>query len=243
MKNSQPYILTGVALALMGLAAAVLLHVRTYQRLGDPGVKTRSLADGSTKREILMPETAPGYSSAILTNSEEVLTKLPEDTSYRVRLYTAKDNFSIELTTVLMGTDRTSIHSPQICLPGQGWTINDLQTSVVNIPMERPFHYDLPVNRLISTKTVKMADGSEQLLSSIYLYWYVDGDQYTASAWRRKAWLTPRDMLTRGVLDRWAYISCFSLSLPGQEEATFNRMKQMIADTVPEFQLVPHAAR
>jgi hypothetical protein len=242
LKNTRQYILTGLALALMGAAAAVLIHMRAYQRLGDPGVKTRPIA-GSKNLEILMPENLPGYTSEILTNGEDALTALPPDTSYRVRRYTEPDNFSMQMTTVLMGTDRTSIHQPQICLPGQGWTINDSQTKVVNIPMKRPIPYDLPVNKLISTIPVQDKDGNPQILSSVYLYWYVDGDQFTASSTKWKIWLMPRDLLTRGVLDRWAYITCFSQCLPGQEDATFERMKKIIGDTVPEFQLVPLATR
>ena len=51
-------------------------------------------------------------------------------------------------------------------------------------------------------------------------------------------WLT-RDLLTRGVLQRWAYISYFAVCVPGQEDATFDRMKSLIAASVPEFQLPP----
>jgi hypothetical protein len=48
-----------------------------------------------------------------------------------------------------------------------------------------------------------------------------------------------RDVLFTGELDRWAYITFFSVCAPGQEDATFERMKKLIAAAVPEFQLVP----
>jgi hypothetical protein len=47
--------------------------------------------------------------------------------------------------------------------------------------------------------------------------------------------------LRTGVLQRWAYVTCFSVCQPGQEEATFNRMKEFLAAAVPEFQLTPRA--
>lgn len=241
--NRQQYILGGLALALMGLTAGLLLHLRAHQRLGDPGVKTRPIAGGKTL-EILMPETVPGYSSEILTNVEASLAVLPADTSFRSRAYTAEaDKSFIEITTVLMGSDRSSIHAPQICLTGQGWAIDESKTSVEHLPIERPFHYELPVNKLIATKQFKDENGAVQTYSSVYLYWFVDANQITASEWKRKAWLVPHDLLTTGVLDRWAYIACFQPCQPGQEEATFDRMRKMIADALPEFQLVPHAAR
>lgn len=245
MKNARQYIFGGVILAMIGLTATMLLHAKAYERLGEPGVKIRPLAEGGVKGEILMPEKLLDYDSVILTNSEAVLTSLPADTSYRARRYyvPGDDRFFMDITTVLMGTDRTSIHSPQICMPGQGWTIHDDLTEVADIPMARPLSYNLPVNKLISTKTVQMPDGTSQTWNSVYVYWYVDGEQCTPSAWKRKAWYSPRDMLTKGVMDRWGYITCYSLCVPGQEKATFERMKKTIADIVPEFQVVPRAAK
>ena len=241
--NRQKIILAVVALALMGATAGALLHLRAHQRLGEPGVKTRPLA-GSKNLEILLPETLPGFTSEILTNSETELLKLPADTSFRVRRYQATaDDFWAQTSTVLMGSDRSSIHAPQICLTGQGWTVDDANTHPDTIHMERPFAYDLPVNKLVATKQVQNPAGKVLTLRGIYLYWFVDGTHYTASEWKRKMWLVPRDLLLTGVLDRWAYISYFSPCLPGQEAATYDRMKKLIAAAVPEFQLVPRAGK
>jgi hypothetical protein len=44
-------------------------------------------------------------------------------------------------------------------------------------------------------------------------------------------------MVTRGVLQRWAYISCFVQCLPGQEEWAFERVKRFMARGVPKFQI------
>jgi len=52
-------------------------------------------------------------------------------------------------------------------------------------------------------------------------------------------WRMARDLVAKGVLQRWAYISCFSICQPGQEEARFEHMKKLIAASVPEFQLTP----
>jgi len=40
--------------------------------------------------------------------------------SYAERHYSAPDGFDMTGTLVLMGADRTSIHKPDYCLPGQG---------------------------------------------------------------------------------------------------------------------------
>ncbi|HEY4416741.1 MAG TPA: exosortase-associated EpsI family protein [Verrucomicrobiae bacterium] len=228
-------------LVLIAATAVLLMHMKAHQRLGDPGVKTRPMA-GTKNLEVLLPVTVPGYKSEILTNAETELLKLPSDTSFRVRAYQADDNsFWSQISVVVMGVDRSSIHKPQICMTGQGWMIDNSLTRVENVRLDRPQAYDLPVNKIVATKTVQGADGKPQTWRGIYVYWYVDATHYTANSWQWMAWWLPRDLLLNGVLERWAYISYFTPCQPGQEEATFSRIKQLIAKTVPEFQTVPQA--
>ncbi len=241
MNRSQAFF-GGLVLALMAATALLLLHMKANQHLGAPGVKTRPIA-GSKNLEILMPDSAPGYTSEILTNSEKVLLQLPKDSSFRCRLYKGTDDFWAQITTVLMGSDRTSIHSPYICMTGQGWVIDNLHSTVEKIHLEQPIAYDLPVNKLLSTKQVAGPDGKVQAIRGLYIYWYVDGEHYTADSKLWMGWWMPRDLLLHGVLERWAYISVFAPCLPGQEDATYERLKKLIASTVPEFQLVPRTGK
>jgi len=76
----------------------------------------------------------------------------------------------------------------------------------------------------------------------IYVYYYVADNAISAGTYGiERMWLMARDMLRTGVLQRWAYVSYFSVCAPGQEEATFERMKKFIAAAAPEFQLTPRA--
>ncbi|MDR3457323.1 MAG: exosortase/archaeosortase family protein [Verrucomicrobiae bacterium] len=232
-------VFSGLVLALMGLTALLICHIKSQQRQGEPGVKTQTIA-GSHRLEVLMPRSVPGYTSEILTNAEAVLERqLPKDSSYRCLVYVGEDKTWMQMTTVLMGKDRSSVHSPYICLVGQGWAIDTQHTTVEPIRMERPMAYDLPVNKLLATKQVADANGNPVTLRGIYVYWYVDGSHYTPNSKLWMGWWLPRDLLLHGLLERWAYISMFEECLPGQEEATYERMKKLIASTVPEFQLVP----
>ena len=237
MKRSK-IIMGALVLLLVGATAAILAPLKSHQRLGAPGVKTRAMS-GSKNLEILLPDRLSGYASEILTNPETQLLKLPPDTSFRVRGYTGSDNFHVEVSVVLMGSDRSSIHKPQICMTGQGWTQDGAASRVENVRMDRPIPYDLPVNKLIFSKSIQDPQGKPMLVRGIYVYWFVDEDRFTPSEWVRQALWVPQDLLLHDVLERWAYISYFSACLPGQEPATFYRMKQFIAGSVPEYQLVP----
>jgi hypothetical protein len=77
-------------------------------------------------------------------------------------------------------------------------------------------------------------------LRGVFVYWFVADGELTAQHWQRMWWML-RDITRSGVLQRWAYISCFSVCAPGEEEATFERMKRFIAASVPQFQLTPRA--
>jgi hypothetical protein len=164
------------------------------------------------------------------------LGTLPKDTSFGQRRYKAQDGFVLDLRVVLMGADRTSMHKPQICLPGQGWHIDDLASAETKVRVDRPQSYDLPVVKLVANAL----DDQNRPYSGIYVYWYVADDALSASALGlQRMWWMATKLLRTGVLQRWAYVSCLARCPTGQENATFDRMKEFIAASVPQFQLYP----
>jgi hypothetical protein len=235
MKKRKAIILA-LALAMMGGTAGFLTRIGAYQKLGLPGIKTAPIP-GSIRLEVYLPEQVLDYKSEVIPPGTWLKQFLPADTSVALRHYTDTDGFNALVTAVLMGTDRTSIHKPQICLKGQGWEIEDYLTQETSVRMQRPRAYDLPVTKLIATKT-GVVDGRPVTARGIYVYWFVADHDLTASHWtrmKRMSW----ELLKTGTLQRWAYISCFSVCKPGDEETTFERLKKFIAASAPEFQLAP----
>lgn len=161
---------------------------------------------------------------------------LPKDTTYGKRVYKTPDGFRIWANVILMGADRTSIHKPDYCLPGQGWIVDDRRKEEINILIDQPHPYQLPVMKWVTTGFQETTDGRKVELRGIYVYWFVSDKELTDTNFKMFLLLS-RDLFLTGVLQRWAYVSCFSVCLPGQEEATCERVKQFIAAAVPEFQL------
>lgn len=238
--KGKPLIAAALVLALIGAAAGILHHAKSGQRLGKPGVKTRPLP-GSRNLEVLLPDKLPGYKSEWVPQSPIVTNQLPPDTSFGQRLYTGDDGFQALINVVLMGGDRTSIHKPEICLVGQGWQFDGAATHPAAVQLARPRAYDLPVMRVVASIDTT-ENGQPVKRTCVYAYWFVDGNRFTARHNDWKWWMI-RDFLTTGVLDRWAYVTFFSICSPGQEEATFERMKKLMIAAVPEFQLVPKPAK
>ena len=235
----QKWLVFVVALGLMAGTAGALTWLRANQKLGKPGIKAMAIP-GSVMMKIELPERVLDFTSTNMPEPEVVVGYLPKDTSYAGRLYTAPDGLQINSTIILMGADRTSIHKPDYCLPGQGWSINE--KTVVNIPVAGPQNYQLPVAKWIIGNVYQTPDGQKHKVSGLYVFWFVADGEQTADNYQRMWWLG-RDLLRTGVLQRWAYVSFFSVCAPGQEDATFERMKKLIAVTVPEFQFVPASGR
>ncbi|MDE3068119.1 MAG: exosortase-associated EpsI family protein [Verrucomicrobiota bacterium] len=232
MKNQKSFIFV-LTLALIAGGAGVLIWLKHHQRLGTPGIRATPIP-GSVKMELHLPARALDFTSTNVPEASVVVNTLPPDTSFAQRCYIAPDGSWVNANIVLMGADRTSIHKPEYCLPGQGWRI-DLKTNVVlSIPGSRP--YRLRIAKWVITNFLTDADGRKQKVRGLYVFWFVAHNEETTSHWQRIWWMT-RDLLTTGVLQRWAYVSYFAICEPGQEDATFARMEKLIAASVPEFQL------
>ena len=233
--NKQKISIFIVVLALIGGSAWALVWLRANQKLGTPGIKATPIP-GTIKMNFDLPESVLDFTSKRVPEDKTVLDTLPKDTSFAQRLYTAPDGFWVNANIVLMGTDRTSIHKPEFCIPGQGWRID--QKESINLSMEGRHPYQLQVAKWTIINFVPDASGQKKEVRGLYVFWFVAGNEETADHQQRIWWMT-RDLLTTGVLQRWAYISYFAVCDPGQEEATFERMKKMIVASVPEYQLTP----
>lgn len=161
---------------------------------------------------------------------------LPKDTTFARRTYEDGMGDRILCSIVLSGADARSIHRPERCLPGQGWTIGGSQT----LPIELEDGRLLNVQALDLMREVKIADGEMRLVRSIYIYWFV-GDAFTTNS--------NLERVARGVLDRvflnrqhrWAYIICSSrvtegMSLFGKNrQQTLEMLKGFIAEIGPKM--------
>ena len=224
-----------VTLALIAGTAGALTWLKAHQHLGAPGLKTTPLP-GSVQQHIELPERVLDFTSTNLAEAQIVLDYLPKDTSFAARRYVAADGAWAIASVILMGADRTSIHRPDYCLPGQGWQIRDKTEVKLNIAGPQP--YELPVMKWRVSNTYTAADGSKQNVSGLYVFWFVTAGQTTDNfPAMLKAMLLHQ--LTSGELQRWAYVSFFTACPPGQEDALFARVKPLITSAVPEFQLPP----
>ncbi len=245
--KSRSSILCLTALAMIGVCAAVLARSQGMFRLGKPALRIVSeplhdregLVVGT--HQVYLPAQMLDYQSESMPVTHLELDWLPKDTTYGRRRYFTADGSWLDLSVVLMGRDRTSIHKPEYCLPGQGFAIDRKLSEMTSFEIGKPHPYSLPICKIIASKKLKTADGREEVRRAVFVYWFVADGELTASHLQRMWWMG-RDMIRTGIVQRWAYVSCLAVCRPGDEDATFERMKVFLTAAVPEFQTVSGAA-
>jgi hypothetical protein len=230
-----------IAFVLMVGLTGVLLHrVQSNYVLGKPGLKVVNVPMYNEETNIVsntsvfLPETVGEYvSSRVEPVTAAELQMLPPDTIYGRRVYTAPNRSQAMISVVLMGTDRTSIHKPQYCLVGQGHEI--VSSEVITIPISKPQAYELKAMKL-TTRSERNLGGNKVPVSGVFIYWFV-ADGHLTPHHGERMWLMGKELVTTGLLQRWAYVAYFANCPPGNEAALTERLTKFVAESVPEFQL------
>lgn len=186
-----------------------------------------------------LPDDVIGLRGEAQEVSEAEKLILPADTRFAKMAYSTGDEpFQVGCQIVLSGSDQRSIHRPEACLRGQGWTITNGGT----VPVKLSDGSKMEVMKLVITRPIRVGD-EERLLTSLYLYWFVSKDAVTAHHWQRIA-RTNLDLLLHNQTHRWAYIIVNAPVLKGfvpggrSEEETLDLLKTFIGEAAPKFQRV-----
>lgn len=238
--NRRLHWLSAVALGIIALTALQLWSMKHRHRLGAPGLRLSGepilSEDGRLARtnSVYLPSMAGEWTGSNLPITNLELDYLPADTTYArkgYRMGDGEDRWTLQVSVVMMGTDRTSIHRPEYCLTGQGWAVERRQYTTVTVPGLVP--RSLPVRRFDAVQPGSI-NGKPALIKGVYVFWFVADGLVTADYRQRMLWMA-RDLLMAGKLQRWAYVSCFTTCVPGREEEAFAKISSWIAAAAPEF--------
>lgn len=154
-----------------------------------------------------LPMVAGSFVGESEPPSERERALLPADTiivkrEYRTPGRPVEDRDLAHASLVIAGNDSRSIHRPEVCLDGQGWTITDSRVHEVKLLSGEV----LRVRDLAIEREVLLGDGSKLPLRAHYVYWFVGADVSTPSNLERQL-ISFRDSVLRNVNHRWAYPS------------------------------------
>ena len=140
--------------------------------------------------EVHLGEIA-GFTSETVEPGEAELTVLPADTRIEKRRYTAPDGNWYQVSVVIGGTSKSSIHRPELCLPAQGF----LMTSP----------HDIEVGGFV-WRAITL-DGGTMRPSLGFAYTFFNQDGYRTASHTARIF---RDVWDRSILnriDRWAMVT------------------------------------
>jgi exosortase len=215
--------------AACAIAASFLVHVSHLPSRGRAGIALTP--DG------LEPVELPTFLGTDWIGRRTEVTEverqlLPPDTGFSRKTYVSIADPANQafVSIVLSGRDRTSIHRPELCLVGQGWTILG--------SFAHPFAYPgraagFPATVLKVEKEVVTPRGRAKV-PQLVAYYFVGGDFIVATHWERimrDAW----NRVVHGRADRWAYVLIQTGDSDG-EAAALARIQTILDGTLPAFQ-------
>jgi exosortase/archaeosortase family protein len=219
----------GGILFVAAITAAFLSHIAGLPSTGRAGISLTPDGREPVELPTFLGTDWIGRRTEVTEIEREIL---PADTGFSRKTYISIADPSKQafMSIVLSGHDRTSIHRPEVCLVGQGWTIRGSFPHNFSYPGKSggfPATV-LRVEKEVSTRTGKVT------VPQLVAYYFVGGDVVVASHWDRlvrDAW----NRVAHGRADRWAYVLIQTSALDGEPSALL-RIQTILDGTLPVFQ-------
>lgn len=226
LKTAAPLL---IALALCGLALVLFVDVKLTDTPGirmelprECGVWTGSSPGYCHRQDCLKSfyehelgenkSVCPSCGGPLFPMSYEEWKELPKDTKFLKTRYEGKDGESLFVSVVLSGQDRESIHRPERCLIGQGFTI----TASRVIPVVLPGGREIRLMVLETQRQIRTPNGPETYYG-YYSYWFVGVGRETHSHWSRMFWMA-LDRIVHSVSHQWAYVAVSGTRTPDSDD-------------------------
>ncbi|NQU10426.1 EpsI family protein [bacterium] len=228
-----------IVVAILGAGVLLTAVTSDVKKVSEPGIV---LVNDEPWLEPRIGSWQGGPQEGLLEAEKKIL---PADTAGARRLYRDAQSNEVYASIVLAGRDVTSIHRPEMCLPGQGWKIE--REFVESIPISSAPDGELGVMRMNTALERDGGDGRTIRARAVFAYWFVGKDKTTPHHWQRIMW-TSLDRVFHNTNHRWAYIMVNApvtegLLPPGQgrsAEETMVILRRFIQDLHPS--LMPGAS-
>lgn len=213
-----------VLLAVAGITVAICLNTPNVNIPSEGGVIMK------------LPDTVGSFTGKSMEITEVEKTILPKDTQFARMNYKNYKGEEVNCQIVLSGGEKRSIHRPEICLPGQGWTKKSSEVIKVTLDDGRV----LPVMKLVISRPIEVKPGVRKELTGLFLYWFVGKNSTTPYHWQRIL-RSDVDRVFHNVNHRWAYVIVNANVLDGfvpgakNQEETLEMLKKFIGDVAPEL--------
>ena len=234
ISSATPSFETGATIPIWRTAVVLLIGLGTFLLC-----YFSSNVTGATESGVNMK--LPIFLDQFMGQDQEVSlaerTLLPGDTEFAKKIYSTLQGEYVSCQVVLSGGEKRSIHRPETCLPGQGWTISDAH----KVPVRLSTGQTQTVMKLTLTRVFEVAEGDRRTMTNIFYYWFVGKDKTTAEHSERVL-LTVWDRVFHNVNHRWAYVIVSGMvpdqTRPGAkgDAQTVEMLEKFIGKIAPQIQ-------
>lgn len=160
---------------------------------------------------VALPELA-GFVAEEVPVSEAERTTLPGDTGFAKRLYTGADGVWFQVSAVIGGRSKSSVHRPELCLPSQGFQMS----SPRNLRAEG-----------VDWHLVTLARRDAPPMGFAYTFFNQAG--FRTSSHLRRIFQDVWDRSVLGRIDRWVMVTVHSSTADERELSAFlARMAEVV---------------
>jgi len=165
--------------------------------------------DMQTGLVLALPKEIPGHLAYDREVSPLEKKWLPADTGMLKRTYYPKSALdrataiaeSISATLILSGSDRRSLHRPEVCLVSQGWTIKNQTVKRLEVNGKALRVKDLHLEMMQAQE-----DDTLKKIQAHYVYWWVGSETSTHDTIQR-ALISAKENMFHNRNTRWGYPS------------------------------------
>ncbi len=185
-----------------------------------------------------MPAQVLNYVSTDQPMTSREQSILAEDVRIERRLYTTTER-AILATAVLSGAEKRSLHSPDDCLPAQGWMIS----SETHLSLDLGEAQDVTATLLSMYRDIVDKNGQRQRIRGLNIFWYVGSDGTTCAGYQEHVMKTYADAFFKNINHRWTLLTFFvplkvsfgGLEDPFAELAALEETKLFIRELLPKL--------
>lgn len=142
-------------------------------------------------------------------------------------------------TVIQGGMGKRTLHRPEVCLPGQGWSITD----------RLPIPIKLANGRIIQATLLRMfrdyepVPGQRKRMRAMNIYWYIGSDGTTSADYYDHIRISYMDGVFKNLTHRWAMAHFFAplpdtdilIGDPMQDVAALEELRDFAGRMAPEF--------
>lgn len=198
-----PHSLAAILLAV--LALGVCAQTDASLTLAEPGVRLE------------LPLQMEGFQGQQMEMTAQEANILDEGVQLARTFYTSTKGRRVLVTVIVGGPGKRTLHRPEVCLPGQGWTIASSNV----LPLKFADEQVTEATLLRLFREVEVEPGKRVRMRGLNLYWYVGSDGSTRPDYYGHISKGYVDAIFRNLNHRWSMVSVFvpvSETLGGQED-------------------------